>query len=104
MQFIRQCYETNAVLYTAHARHEMRQEDFGEITDEEAYQAIFGGEVIEEYPDDKPYPSVLIFGLTQANRPIHLVCACDETGNRTIVVTVYQPDPQRWENFRRRKK
>ncbi|MEG4054235.1 MULTISPECIES: DUF4258 domain-containing protein [unclassified Microcoleus] len=33
------------------------------------------GEVIEEYPDDKYSPSCLIFGLTIANRPLHVQCS-----------------------------
>jgi len=53
----------------------MREEEFGPITDHELYEAICTGEVIESYPDDAPYPSVLIFGTTNASRPLHTVCA-----------------------------
>ena len=81
----------------------MRVEEFGPITAQELYEAICGGEVIETYPDDKPYPSALIFGRTHANRPLHVVCASDSEGNRAVIVTVYQPAPQRWEDYRRRK-
>jgi hypothetical protein len=81
----------------------MREEEFGPITDQELYEAICRGEVIEMYPDDKPYPSVLIFGKTAANRPLHTVCAYDGGSDRAVIVTVYQPDPQRWEDNRRRK-
>jgi hypothetical protein len=45
----------------------MRQEEFGPITDQELYEAICTGEVIETYPDDTPYPSVLLFGTTHVN-------------------------------------
>ena len=100
---IRRCFEAERVLYSGHARHEMRVEEFGPITDQELYEAICGGEVIETYPDDKPYPSALIFGRTHSNRPLHVVCAYDSEGDRAMIVTVYQPDPQRWEDYRRRK-
>jgi hypothetical protein len=53
----------------------MQEEEFGSITDQEVYEAICRSEVIETYPDDTPYPSVLIFGMTDANRPLHVVCA-----------------------------
>lgn len=82
----------------------MREEEFGPITDQEVYEAIYNGEVIEAYPDDTPYPSVLIFGTTSANRPLHVVCAYDAEDNQAVIVTVYQPDPDQWEDYRRRKR
>ena len=71
------CFEADRVLYSGHARHAMRREEFGPITDQELYEAICTGEVIETYPDDTPYPSVLLFGTTHVNRPLHAVCAYD---------------------------
>jgi hypothetical protein len=62
------------------------------------------GEVIEEYPDDKPYPSRLVMGQVGL-RPIHIVVADDNEARETIVITVYEPDPNQWEaDFKRRKK
>jgi len=81
----------------------MREEEFGLITDQELYEAICTGEEIETYPDDMPYPSVLIFGTTNAGRPLHTVCAYDSDDDQAVIVTVYQPDPERWEDYRRRK-
>lgn len=60
--------------------------------------------MIEEYPDDTPYSSALFFGKTKANRPLHLVCAYDADGEKAIMITVYHPDPERWYNYKRRKK
>ena len=61
------------------------------------------GETIEEYPDDVPYPSRLVSG-NAGDRPIHVVAADDVDSEATIVVTVYEPDPARWEpGFKRRK-
>ena len=82
----------------------MRQEEFGAISDAEVYEGVGGGEVIESYPEDRPYPSVLILGRTSSGRPLHLVCAHAQKEDRAIVITVYQPDPTRWtEDFRRRR-
>lgn len=100
---IRRCFATERVLYSGHARREMRDEEFGPITDREVEEALQNGEVIEMYPDDTPYPSVLIFGTTRAVRPLHMVCAYDADTDRAVIVTVYQPDPDRWEDYRRRK-
>jgi hypothetical protein len=80
----------------------MRAEEFGSISDQEIYEAVCNGEVIEEYPDDAPYPSVLIFGTTSNSRPLHAVCAYNNEDSEAVIVTVYQPDPNRWEDYRRR--
>ena len=71
----------------------MKEEPYGEICEQEVYEAALSAEVIEEYPDDAPYPSVLLFGSTRADRPIHIVCALDASDGLVVVVTVYQPDP-----------
>ncbi len=100
---IRRCFESDSVLYTYHARFEMKNEEFGQIKEHEVYEAICTGEVIEEYPDDIPYPSLLIFGSTRNNRPLHAVCAYNIDQDLVIIITVYQPDPFLWQNYRRRK-
>ncbi len=100
---IRECFVSGAVLYTRHARIEMKEEQFGPIADQEVYEAMCACEVIEEYAEDTPYPSVLALGRTQAGRPIHAVCAYALEDEMIIVVTVYEPDPNRWEDYRRRK-
>lgn len=91
-------------MYTSHARREMKKEPFGEINEEEIYEAIFDCEILKEYPDDKPYPSVLLFGMTNAKRPLHIVSAYNAEEQKAIIITVYHPDPQLWEDYRRRKK
>lgn len=99
---IRECFVRNAVLYTSHSRNEMLREEFGEIVEREVVEAVMAGEIIEEYPDDTPYQSVLMFGKTHANRPIHMVCAYAPDEQLVIVITVYHPDPRRWDDYRRR--
>lgn len=100
---IRKCFETDLVFYTRHAKAEMRLEEFGHISDHEVYEAICMGEIIENYPEDTPYPSCLISGLTTSNRPLHIVCAHNETENIVIIITVYHPDPKLWVAYKRRK-
>jgi hypothetical protein len=72
------------------------------ITYEEIKQVIMNGEIIEEYPDDYPYPSCLILGHTVNNRVLHTVVGMSET--KLWLITVYQPDPKQWdEEFKVRK-
>jgi hypothetical protein len=46
----------------------MFNEPLGPVRDSEVFDAISRGEIIKEYPEDKPYPSVLILGTTEAGR------------------------------------
>jgi hypothetical protein len=61
--------------------------------------------IVEEYPDDRPYPSVLVLGRASGGRPVHVVRAYAPEDDEVIVITVYEPDPNRWdEEFRQRRK
>jgi hypothetical protein len=44
------------------AFHKMIEEEFGNIKEQEIFEAIMNGEVIENYDSAKPYPSELIYG------------------------------------------
>ena len=81
----------------------MINEPFGRIKEEEVFEAVLNGAVIEEYEDDKPYPSILIFGKTKKSRPLHIVCSYCEEEDTAIIITVYHPDSNHWIDFRRRK-
>jgi len=81
----------------------MLAEEFGIISDGEVGEAMESPELLEDYPDDRPYPSCLLLGFTKAGRPLHLVAAYDEATPKIVVVTVYHPDPDQWEDYRRRK-
>ena len=102
IQRIRECFKAGAIFYSRHAKYEMENEEFGKIFDKEVSEAIYKGEVIEEYPEDKPYPSVLIYGRTTAGRPLHIVCAYDQGENLVVVITVYHPNPELWVEYKRR--
>lgn len=74
------------------------------ITVEDVRWVVENGETIEEYTDDKPYPSRLILGRV-LGRAIHVVIAGDSRPGPMIVVTVYEPDPSLWTaDFTKRRK
>jgi hypothetical protein len=86
------------LLFRVHAIERMAQRNIG-IEDVRA--VLDGGELIEYYPDDYPYPSALVLGWVK-NRPLHVVVANAPTAR--IIITIYEPDPIRWEpDFKRRK-
>lgn len=100
---IQDCFSLEKVFYTKHARDEMEKEEFGEIKDKEVFEAVLSGKTIEAYPEDEPYPSCLIYGRTSGDRPLHVVCAYSKDSDIVIIITAYQPDPDRWIEFERRK-
>ena len=57
---------------------------------------IMNGEIIEQYPDDYPFLSCLIFGYSVDNKIIHVVMSDEGTGSR--IITAYFPDPEKWES------
>ncbi|MEL6815855.1 MAG: DUF4258 domain-containing protein, partial [Cyanobacteria bacterium J06598_3] len=57
------------------SKHAVDQSILRQIRVPEIREAIANGQVIEDYPKDKYGPSCLIFGLTQAQRPIHVQCS-----------------------------
>ena len=102
---VRDCFQSERILYSRHARSEMANEEFGEVREHEVSETVLNGKVIEEYPEDRPYPSRLIYGATATGRPLHVLCAHDVEDNLVIIVTVYHPDPAKWiENERRKTK
>lgn len=84
------------------SKHAVDQSIKRDIHVQEMKEALLNGEVIEDYPDDKYGPSRLIFGKTSAGRPLHVQCSYP-TRDLIKIITLYQPDLNRWINFRKRK-
>jgi len=73
------------------------------ITEEDIRQVLDTGQTIEEYPDDWPFPSRLILGHS-VGCALHVVAAEREDEGMVIVITAYEPDPDKWDaSFRKRK-
>ena len=91
----------NRIKITDHADEEAEND---QLTFDEVYFSVLNGEVIEDYPDDKPYPSCLIYGRTFSGDPIHSVWAFNEQSKWAVLITVYRPDPSQWIDWRKRRK
>lgn len=68
----------------------------------ELREALLRGEVIEDYPQDKYGPSCLVLGVTDAGRPLHVQCSYPSRPTLKII-TLYEPDPALWIEFRHRR-
>ncbi len=103
IETIQDCLSRNTFIYSRHSLEEMAKEELGRIFESEIETVINLGEIIRQYPEDRPYPSVLIAGHTIENKPVHVVCAYNKTDKTTIVVTAYRPDPVLWLDLRTRR-
>ncbi|MCZ6775082.1 MAG: DUF4258 domain-containing protein [Ignavibacteria bacterium] len=74
------------------------------LTFDEIYYSVMQGEIIEDYPKDKPFPSFLIMGKNFTGEPIHSVWAYNSKSHWAVLITVYRPDPTRWSDWKVRVK
>jgi hypothetical protein len=94
-KIIRQQYELS--------KHAVDQSILRNIEIKEIEQAIQNqSEIIEDYPDDKYGASCLIFGRTLKRRPLHILCSYPDR-DLVKIITLYEPDPNLWEDFKNRK-
>ncbi len=88
------------ILFLPHAIRQISRPD-RMISTEEIRDAIFHGEIIEEYPEDVRGESCLVLN-TAGLRPVHVVCAPRD--DYLAVITAYLPSPDKWsDDFRMRK-
>ena len=80
--------------FSGHVLKRMAERSFSPET---IKSVIENGRVIKDYPDDTPYPSRLILGF-DAERPIHVISAYNAENDTEYIITVYEPDVQKWSN------
>jgi hypothetical protein len=93
--------QKNRVRISDHADEEAEADG---LMFDEIYFSVLHGEIIEDYPTDRPYPSCLIYGMTFSGDPVHSIWAYNEDNQWSVLITVYRPNPNRWVNWRERKK
>lgn len=88
------------IIYSDHAIDRIFE---GDISKTGVTHVLNKGEVIENYPKDKPFPSKLILGWYN-NKPIHIVVGEDSKKEVLYIITAYVPDLKKWEQgFKARK-
>ena len=80
------------VLFRVHAVQRMFERS---ISAKKISQSLQSGETIEDYSGEMPEPSRLILGF-QGKRPFHLVTSENPETNEITIITVYIPDPDKW--------
>lgn len=90
---LRRYYESDNVLISEHAAIRFRQRG---LKVKDIRCAVNNGEIIEQYPEDFPFPSCLILGKTTDEKFIHVVMS--DEGKMSRIITAYYPDPEKWDS------
>ncbi|MEI6062268.1 MAG: DUF4258 domain-containing protein [Bacteroidota bacterium] len=89
------------IIFSNHAVLQMFQR---RISVEDVKFVLLNGVVVNEYPEDKPLPSKLLFAVCN-NRNLHVLCTENLSDNEIIIITAYEASIEIWENdFVTRKK
>lgn len=85
-------------------KHALERMADREIPQEAVLEVFSSGEIVEDYPDSKPYHSALFLGWKEG-KPIHAVAALDKENGWAYIITVYEPDLDHFESdFKTRRK
>jgi hypothetical protein len=89
------------ILWSLHAVKKLRIEGLRKVQVEQALRDCV---IIEDYKTEgRPLPDCLVLGFSN-DEPLHLVIAIDEDYDRILIVTVYKPDAERWNNGWKKRK
>jgi hypothetical protein len=87
---LRRAVQEDRYLITTHA---MQRMGYRKVSHDDIKQVIANGDVIEEYPDNKPDPKILVMAHVR-EEPLYVSCAFN--GRYAYIVTVHWYDPTRW--------
>lgn len=93
IDIIKQFLENNNIMWSKHCLERMGERD---ISRADVKNCISSGEIIEDYPDDFPNPSCLVFGMALNGKVLHVVTGCDE--NALYIITAYYPSADKFES------
>ena len=100
LQDIIDAVDNHRIRISDHADEEREQD---RLDLDEIYHTLKHGEIIEDYPEDKPFPSCLVYGDTATGDAVHSVWAYNMDNRWTVLVTAYRPAAGRWVNWRIRR-
>jgi len=74
------------------------------ISQDVVLEVILEGEVIENYPKDRPFSSCLLFKVVKG-KPFHVVVSLDEQNQKGYIITTYEPTLDKFESdFKKRRR
>ena len=85
-------------------KHTLIRLDERNISQEDILKVVLNGEVIEDYPGNKPFPSCLMLGMV-SGKPYHVVVALDIESPMVYIITAYEPSLDKFKpDFKTRRK
>ena len=99
LETLKAYFESDSVFVSDHAAKRFRERG---LRIKDVRNAIQSGEIIEQYPDDYPYPSCLILGTSSTGEKIHVVMSDEGTVSR--IITAYFPAKDKWSDDLRTRK
>ena len=98
---IKEIAQLDKIVFKKHALARMLERS---ILSDDVKEVLLDFIPIEDYYDDKPFPSLLILGYTK-DRPLHAVVSFDIESEVIFVITIYEPSVELWDNnFKTRRK
>ena len=64
--------------------------------DMEVLQVLQSGEIIEQYPNAKPYPECLLMTFVRNQKPLYGELAYNASADYLYIITIHWMDPARW--------
>lgn len=87
LERLKEYYAKEKVRITLHCLERCHERG---ISNKDIRMAVLNGEIIEQYPDDFPFPSCLVLGRDDYGRVIH-ICMSDN-GEGSEIITAYEPN------------
>lgn len=92
IELLQKLCESGKIKWTLHALKRLRERG---IKSSQVLECIKNGEIIEDYPNDKPLHSCLIYGVV-STKHLHTVVSSD--GATIYIITAYIPNLNEWES------
>jgi hypothetical protein len=100
LEFIKSCIRRRSILWTYHVNMRLKERF---ISREAVLFSIDTYEIIESYPDDKYFPSFLIWAQYE-KAIMHIHIAADFENETAIIITAYKPTEEKWaKGFKQRR-
>lgn len=93
IDLLKKAIESGHIEWQRHALERMMERG---ISREIVKKILLSGELIEDYPNTKPFPSALFFCVVK-KEPLHAVVAFDSEEEFCFVITAYKPSLEHFE-------
>jgi hypothetical protein len=91
---LKQAIKAGRIEWRKHVLQRMAERD---ISRSNVLHVLSVGELIEDYPEDKPFASALFLGFIEGE-PLHVVAALDDSNQFVYIITAYTPSLEFFES------